>query len=202
MRAPMQIQLLRKLHSITGLVPLCAYMVFHTWEHWPARDSRDEALQRVARVSSAPVEIVFLMAPLLVHAGLGLHLARGPDASFAYASRAFRSLQRVTGVVTALFLIWHVGWVWCPRVLDGSRANAAYAAMLDQAGPATGMALYVVGISAVCVHFGQGLGAAWIRHAPGASPRLARWVSAGLGFSIWAAMIDLLSVFATGEALL
>ncbi len=194
--------LLRKLHSFTGLVPLGAYMGFHTWEHWPARDGRDAALHRMSLASSAPVEIVLLILPLLVHATLGLRLARTPDPSAAYRSAGFRQLQRVTGIVTAAFLLWHVGLVWVPRLVDGGRAEAAYAAMLDQAGPVAGMMLYVIGISAVCVHFGQGLGAAWIRHGQPVSRPFARSMSALLALFLWVAMIDVLSVYATGAALL
>lgn len=198
----MHILMLRKLHSFTGLVPLGAYMGFHTWEHWPAREGRDAALHRMALASSAPVEIVLLMLPLLVHATLGLRLARLPDASQAYRSPAFRGLQRVTGILTALFLLWHVGLVWLPRVFEGGRAEAAYSAMLDQAGPVSGMMLYVLGISAVCVHMGQGMGAAWIRHAPAVSPPFARWASASLAVCLWLAMINVLAVYATGRALM
>ena len=202
MPARMHQLMLRKLHSFTGLVPLGAYMGFHTWEHWPVRDGRDAALHRMALASSAPVEIVLLMMPLLVHATLGLRLARGEDNSGSYYSPAFCSMQRVTGMLLAPFLLWHVGLVWLPRVIDGGRAEAAYSAMRDQAGPVAGMILYVLGISAVCVHFGQGLGAAWIRHGNAVSVPFARWVSALLGLALWIAMIDVLSVYATGAALL
>lgn len=202
MPAPMHIHMLRKVHSFTGLVPLCAYMGFHTWEHWPVREGRDAVLHRMALTSSAPVEILLLLLPLLIHASLGLRVSRQPDTSQTYASDAFRRLQRVTGILSAPFLLWHVGWVWLPRVTAGGQAHAAYSAMQDQAGPALGMALYVLGVSAVCVHFGQGLGAAVIRHAPAVSPSFARWVSAGLGVAMWVAMIDVLAVYATGGPLL
>ncbi len=198
----MDLATLRRWHSFMGLVPLSAYMGFHAWEHWPVRASRDAALERMELVSSAPMEIAVLMLPLLAHAGLGLRLWRQPDETRAYASPAFRSLQAVTGLLTALFLLWHVGGVWLPRVISGGRASAAYSAMLDQAGPSLGMGLYVLGVSAVCIHFGQGLGAAWIRNTPTVSPVFARAVGALVGTLIWLVMLDLLAVYATGAALL
>ena len=198
----MNLQALRKLHSFTGLVPLSVYHGFHAWEHWPVREGRDAALHRLALTSSAPIEVIFLLLPLLVHAGIGLRLAREPDESRAYHSPAFRKLQGLTGLVTALFLLWHVGLVWVPRVMQGGAASAAYAAMQDQAGPVLGMALYVFGLSAVCIHFGQGLAAARIRHAPDAAPRFVRAAAALLALAVWLVMLNVLSVYATGAALL
>lgn len=198
----MDLPTLRRFHSFTGLVPLSAYMGFHAWEHWPARVSRDAALERMQLVSSAPVEIVVVMVPLLVHAGLGLRLSREADETGAYASPGFRSLQAITGIATLAFLLWHVGGVWLPRVVAGGSALSAYSAMLDQAGPSLGMGLYVLGISTVCIHFGQGLGAAWIRHTPAVSPVFARSVGALVGAAVWIVMLNVLAVYATGAALL
>ncbi len=193
---------LRKLHSFTGLVPLAAYLAFHVWEHWPVREGRDAAIARMERTAAAPIEIGFVLLPLFVHAVLGMQLARTPDSSAAYAGRSFRRMQAVTGALTALFLLWHVGGVWLPRVVAAGRAAPSYGAMLDQAGPIWGMLLYVVGISAACVHLSQGLAAAWIRHADEVSPRLARGLTTALGIALWVCMIELLAVYATGAPLL
>jgi succinate dehydrogenase/fumarate reductase cytochrome b subunit len=195
-------QSLRRLHSLSGLFPLAAYLVFHAWEHWPIRDGRDAALARLRLTASTPLEILLVIAPLLIHAALGIKLAREPDDSRAYASPAFRQFQAITGYITAAFLLWHVIWVWGARVGDAQGVVRSYDAMLTQAGSTLGASLHVVALSAVCVHFGQGLSAAWLRFRPQASEQRARSLGILLGVLLWLVLVDELSAYAGGAPLL
>jgi succinate dehydrogenase / fumarate reductase cytochrome b subunit len=191
----------RRLHSLTGLFPLGAYLCFHAWEHWPIRAGRDPLLDRINATSSAPLEVLLVIVPLLVHAALGLKLFRESDGSRAYLSPAFRRLQAVTGFITLAFLLWHLVSVWGPRIASGG-SHRAYDAMLEQAGSTLGAALHVVALSAVCVHFGQGLSAAWLRLWPDSPARLVRGLGIGLGLCVWLALLDELAAYAGGAPLL
>jgi hypothetical protein len=101
----------------------------------------------------------------------------------------------------AIFLAVHVGGTWHPWLFAG-RAFTAYAALLDQTGTLLGAAAYVVGISATCVHFGQGLSAFVLRWWPSTPPRLTRGVATLLGLCLWLILIDELAVHATGATLM
>ena len=191
---------LRRMHSLTGLFPLGAYLLFHAWEHWPIRAGRDAVLARLSHTSSAPLELLFVVLPLLIHAGLALRLMGQPDRSGVYLSPAFRRLQAVTGGLTVLFLLWHLSMAWGPRLLSGSDVRG-YDAMLTQTGTALGAALQVVGLSAVCVHFGQGLSAAWLRLWPDSPPGLVRALGIALGVALWLLFVDELSAYAGGAPL-
>jgi succinate dehydrogenase / fumarate reductase cytochrome b subunit len=194
---------LRKLHSFTGLFPLGAYLLFHAYEHLPIRTGRDALLDRLATTTSWPLELVGILLPLLVHAGLGLYLARAPDAPASYASVSFRRLQRVSGLIVVVFLGLHLVGVWLPRVRADDRPGAAYAAMLDQVGTLPLAALYVLGVTAVCLHFGQGLAAVASRYGVlSLSPRGSRWLGAGVGALLWLTFLNELAAYATGAALL
>ena len=105
-------------------------------------------------------------------------------------------------MVSAGFLLWHVAGVWLPRVVAG-RPAAGYGAMVDHAGTLPRAALYVIGTSAVCAHFAQGLSAVCLRYRilPFA-PRAVRLWCAALAFLLWAALIDALSAYVAGKALL
>ena len=198
-------ELLRKLHSFTGLFPLGAYLLFHAYEGIAARAGRTQAVLRLERTTHAPLEVVCLFLPLLVHAALGVRLARArqtSEESAPYASPNFRSLQLWTGVVSACFLLWHVAGVWLPRVVAG-RPAAGYGAMVDHAGTLPRAVLYVIGTTAVCAHFAQGLSAVSLRY--GILPFAPRWVRlscAALAFLLWATLIDALSAYVAGKALL
>jgi succinate dehydrogenase / fumarate reductase cytochrome b subunit len=194
---------LRKLHSFTGLFPLGAYLFFHAYEHLALRSGRDALLDRLARTTSWPLELIGILLPLLVHAGLGLYLARVPDAPASYASASFRGLQRVSGLFAVVFLGLHLVGVWLPRVQADDRPGAAYAAMLDQVGTLPLATLYVLGVTAVCLHFGQGLAALVSRYGLlGLTPRASRLLGAGVGLLLWLTFIDELAAYASGAALL
>ena len=106
-------------------------------------------------------------------------------------------------MVVVVFLGLHLVGVWLPRVRAGDRPGAAYAAMLDQVGTLPLAALYVVGVSAVCVHFGQGLAAVLSRYGVlRLSPRASRVLGTGLGVLLWLLFIDELAAYASGAALL
>lgn len=192
----------RKLHSFTGLFPLGAYLLFHAYEHVAVRDGRGAILASLGRTSSVPLEVAVVLLPLLGHALLGLRLSRRQEPSEAYASPAFRKLQAYTGIVTALFLLLHVGTVWLPRALSG-RSATAYGALREQVGTLPLAALYAVGTSAACIHFAQGLSAVLIRNRLlGISAPVARGVAALVGSLLWLTFVDELAAYATGAPLL
>jgi succinate dehydrogenase / fumarate reductase cytochrome b subunit len=194
---------LRKLHSFTGLFPLGAYLLFHAYEHLAIREGRDAVLARLLGTTSWPLEVAGILLPMLVHAALGLHLARSPDAAPSYASSTFRSLQRVSGLVVVVFLGLHLVGVWLPRALADDRPGAAYAAMLEQVGTLPMASLYVLGITAVCLHFGQGLAAVFSRYdVLRLTPRGSRLLGAVLSLLLWLTFIDELAAYASGAALL
>ena len=193
---------LRKIHSFTGLVPLALYLGFHAWEHWPVRAGSEPLLARLRDSSWVPAEVVLVLLPLFAHGALGVVLSRQPEPRPVYASPAFRRLQLVTGVISGLFVLWHGGFVWLPALLAPDRASAAFDVMLDQAGTYVGAGLHVFALSAVCIHFGQGLGAAWLRYRPGAPVRLIRILGGALGLILWLVLLEELSVYAGGAPLL
>jgi succinate dehydrogenase/fumarate reductase cytochrome b subunit len=194
---------MRQLHSASGLFPLGAYLFFHAWEHWPVRESRDALFERLEHSHSAPLELLFVVLPLIVHASLGLRLAREPSGLSAYTSRSFRHLQIATGVVAGAFLAFHLLTVWLPRLFDQNPLGAAYGAMVERSGDLPGVVLHAVGIAAVCTHFGQGLGIALGRLWPGqAAQRLCHPLGIALGVLLWLTFLNELASYAAYAPLL
>ena len=196
--------LLRKLHSLSGMVPLGLFLIYHAWQQGPVREGRDAQLARLDQTTHGGAELLFVVLPLTLHALCGLWLARRaePDASGRpYASPAFRRFQAITGGLTALFLAFHMGGVWHPWLRAG-RAFAEFGAMLDQTGTMPGAAAYVVGISATCLHWGQGLSAFILRWWPGCPARVAHGIGTLLGLGLWLTFLDQVAVYATGAPLM
>jgi hypothetical protein len=92
--------------------------------------------------------------------------------------------------------------VWWPRVLSGRSADA-YGALLGQIGTLPAAALYVLGASAACTHFAQGLSAVLLRNGVfGMSSLVARSIAVLIGVLLWVILIDELMAYATGAPLL
>jgi succinate dehydrogenase / fumarate reductase cytochrome b subunit len=199
--------LIRKVHSLSGVLPLGLFLLYHAWQQSPVRHGRDPMLVRLDETTHGLAALLVGVAlPLLVHGTCGLWLARrgardSEAAQVGYRSHAFRRFQAMTGVLTALFLVLHMGGVWRPWLAAG-RAFAVYGVMLDHTGSLPGAAAYVVGISATCVHWGQGFSAFLLRWWPRCSPRFARTVGALSGGALWLTFLNELAVYATGAALM
>jgi len=114
--------LLRRLHSLSGLVPVGAYMVVHLATNASVLDSPATFQRNVYSIhslgSALPiVEWVFIFLPLLYHAIYGVLITRGalPNSStYKYTNNVRYTLQRATGMIAFLFIMWHVfhmhGW--------------------------------------------------------------------------------------------
>ncbi|MGG4203234.1 succinate dehydrogenase cytochrome b558 subunit [Paenibacillus jamilae] len=106
----------RKLHSLLGVIPLALFFVEHLVTNFTAVEGGKEGFNRsVAFLNGLPLVIVletlFIYLPLLFHGIYGLYIAYQADPNvkrFGY-SRNWRFLfQRISGVITFVFIIWHV----------------------------------------------------------------------------------------------
>jgi succinate dehydrogenase / fumarate reductase cytochrome b subunit len=133
--------LLRRLHSLSGVVPIGAFLFPHLTTNssivWgralnatkfealgiPAAGAGVATFQHeVDFIHSLPalifIEIFVLWLPLLFHAGLGIYYARSGrsnTARYGYQGNWRYSLQRITGYIGVIFIFLHVSslrWGW------------------------------------------------------------------------------------------
>jgi len=147
------------------------------------------------------VEWVFIFLPLLFHAVVGLIIIRSGSintANYGYAGNVRYTLQRATGMVAFLFIMWHVfhmhGWfhadAWLATVaepLGGAKFrpyNAASTAAAAMQASIVVPILYTIGVLSCVFHFANGLwtmGITWgLWTTPKAQAR-ANWISVGVG---------------------
>jgi len=119
------------------------------------------------------VEWGFIFLPFLFHGLLGLVILRGGltnSGTYAYSANIRYSLQRVTGLVAFLFILWHVfhlhGWfhfeTWLENVahpLGGAKFKPYGAASTLAAAMQGGIVpiVYAVGVLACVFHFANGI---------------------------------------------
>lgn len=114
---------IRRLHSLSGLIPVGAFMTVHLLMNASILGSAALFQSNVYRIHSLGpllplVEWVFIFLPLIFHAVVGVVIVKGglPNSNhYAYSSNIRYTLQRATGMIAMVFIFWHVfhmhGWL-------------------------------------------------------------------------------------------
>lgn len=113
----------RRLHSLLGVVPIGIFMVQHlVINHFAVYG--EESFNRAAGfMAGLPfvllLEIFVIYLPILFHAILGVYIvfvARNNTRKYGFFRNWMFRLQRITGIITLVFIAWHV---WETRVQIG-----------------------------------------------------------------------------------
>ncbi len=198
----------RRLLSLTGVLPLGAYVVFHLFETASATGGRRRWAEGLTGAGGGALavglETALVLLPLAAHAALGLFgVARDRRPSAAgYRSPAMRGVARATGVGLLGFLIFHLAHTWVAK-LGGMDAAALYDHLNDSVGRPLHLLVYVFGVTCVAFHLALGLGAfaaTWGIARTDAGRRAARAVGVVVGVAVWLVSLNTLSHFAVGRA--
>ena len=208
--------LLRRAFKLSGILPLGAFLVVHLVTSLRALAGQDAYL-RTARVFEnipglAVFEALFVFAPLLFHAAVGLWLVvRGIplDARSPYP-RALRVGVRVTGVLALAFLAMHLAELRF-RTPGARPGGGVLLSLLDADLSSVRYGLpwraiaYLLGTGCVCFHFAAGLWgyfAATPRGEAARARRRAAWWAGAVGATMWILFVDVAVYHATGTRLL
>jgi succinate dehydrogenase / fumarate reductase, cytochrome b subunit len=107
--------LLRKLHQLTGVVPLGIFFAVHMYTNSTALSGARVFNEHVEDIHNIPyllfVEVFGIFLPLLFHSIYGIIIsaeARPNAGQYAYARNWFYLVQRITGVFLFFFLLFHI----------------------------------------------------------------------------------------------
>ena len=131
----------RRLHSLSGVLPLGAFLCYHVFENLSALRgpaAYDEMVNHVntllPRGFFYALELVTIILPLAYHALYGVWIAatgRPNVGRYAYAGNWGYLTQRITGVIALLFLLVHVGTLRAWVTLIGNHLAPVAAATPD-----------------------------------------------------------------------
>ena len=106
---------LRKLHQLSGIVPLGLFLLEHFYTNSKALNGAASFNDAVKDLQSIPyilfVEIGGIFIPLIYHAVYGLVItmeARPNNLNYPYPRNWFYLIQRITGVILFFFITFHV----------------------------------------------------------------------------------------------
>lgn len=153
---------LRRLHSLTGIVPIGLYVLVHLAINSFAA-SGAEVYDRLAEfLESLPylifIEVPIIWAPILYHAlyGIVIWLRGDPNPfQYPYPNNWMYLLQRWSGILALVFIGWHFWQTRLANYLYGVPVD--FRMMADILADPKWLAFYVVGLVAVSFHLANGL---------------------------------------------
>lgn len=155
--------LLRRLHAISGLIPLGMFLFVHMTMNFQATKGAEAYNAAAEFMTSLPfvhfLELSFIFIPLVFHGGYGLYIAfQAKNNVGTYStSRNWRFfIQRVTGIIMAVFLIWHIWETKAQIAWFGEEASFAYMQTVIGESLFT-TTMYIIGVVATAYHFANGL---------------------------------------------
>ncbi len=155
--------LARRLHSLSGVVPVGAFLAFHLYTNTAALRGADAYNAAAHRLQEMPlavaIEILVIAVPLFFHGIYGLFLAaeEPPDAARPTPGRrALAIAQRTTGIVLFAFVLFHL---WTARLVQVRDHGSLDLFRLMQAALASPWirGAYAAGILAATFHVSAGL---------------------------------------------
>jgi succinate dehydrogenase / fumarate reductase cytochrome b subunit len=162
--------ILRKLHQLTGILPLGVFLLEHFYTNSKAMTGPGDFNDAVKDLQSIPyilfVEVIGIFIPLIYHAVYGLFItweARPNNLAYPYPRNWFYTIQRVTGVILFFFITFHVlnfrfGLIPGLNTLSvADHTNMAFDIVSREFFEPVIFAVYFVGITATVWHLANGL---------------------------------------------
>jgi len=162
---------LRHWHALSGLLPIGLFLVEHLVVNAKALSGEAAFERTVTFVDRLPfwavIEIVFVLAPLVFHAGYGVVLLLDKkSASDSPYTPNWRLVTRGAAWIALVFIAYHVYALRVPRWTSGVSASAMHTVLTAHLSGATGSAsgvampwmaiFYLLGIAATILHFAAG----------------------------------------------
>lgn len=174
----------RRLHSLLGVIPIGLFVVQHlVVNHFAVygEDSFDKAANFMANLPFVLVlETFVIYLPILFHAVLGVYIvftARNNVKRYGHLRNWLFLIQRVTGIITLIFIVWHV---WETRVQVGlGNVELNYSLMENILSNPFMFWFYIVGVLSTTFHFSNGLWGFLVSFGLLQSPRSQKLVTYG-----------------------
>jgi succinate dehydrogenase / fumarate reductase, cytochrome b subunit len=161
---------LRKLHQLSGIVPLGIFLLEHFYTNSKALDGAAHFNEAVQGLQSIPyilfIEVGGIFIPLIYHAVYGIVItmeARPNNLNYPYARNWFYLIQRITGIILFFFITFHVlnfrfGMVPGLNTISvAHRPDMAFDIVSREFRMVPIFIIYMIGITATVWHFANGI---------------------------------------------
>ncbi|HEV7643863.1 MAG TPA: hypothetical protein VGO50_07995 [Pyrinomonadaceae bacterium] len=161
--------LLRKLHQLTGIVPLGLFFLVHLYTNSAAMSGAKVFNEHVQGIHDIPyllfIEVFGIFLPLLFHSVYGVFIsaeARVNVFSYAYGRNWFYLFQRATGIFLFFFLLFHIlnfrfGMIPGLNMTPvAGHADQAFTIVANEFRNVVILIIYILGVGATAWHLGYG----------------------------------------------
>lgn len=191
----------RRLHSLLGVIPVGLFLTQHLVVNHFATGGEESFNQAAHFMESLPfryfLEIFIIFLPLYFHAIYGIYIAftsKNNASRFGFFRNWMFLLQRVSGVITFIFVTWHV---WQTRVAVFFGAVVNFQMMEEIFSNPFMVAFYVLGVLSTIFHFANGLWSfcvSWGITVTPRSQRIATYVTIGIFLAL--SIVGMRAIFA------
>jgi succinate dehydrogenase / fumarate reductase, cytochrome b subunit len=154
---------LRRVHSLSGIVPVGGFLAFHLYENYTATKGADAYNRMTRTLQELPfavaMEVLIIVVPLFFHGVYGLFItstAKPNVISNSYVRNGMYFFQRVTGVIVFAFILFHL---WTTRLVQLQDHESLDLFRQVQAAVANPWiyAFYLAGILSATFHLANGI---------------------------------------------
>lgn len=152
--------ILRKLHSLSGVLPIGLFLLEHLYSNASALGGRESFGRKVEDLQHLPyvlwLEVGMIWLPILFHALYGFYVmftGQNNTRHYGHMRNWMYLLQRMSGAFLFFYIIFHVTTTW------GTRGQGAelWDVMVHSLQNPWIFAFYIVGMAAAIFHFANGL---------------------------------------------
>jgi succinate dehydrogenase / fumarate reductase cytochrome b subunit len=155
---------LRRLHSLSGIIPIGAFLIEHFISNAEATKSPQAYNDQVKFLTGLPfvhwMEWLFIFLPLLYHALYGIYIWYKGDSNvgeYPWSGNWLYTAQRWTGIIAFLYIAYHLYTMRFTGVYLMENPNAGFWKVQQEFMNPWAVAAYVIGIVAASWHFSYGI---------------------------------------------
>ncbi|MCM3704493.1 MULTISPECIES: succinate dehydrogenase cytochrome b558 subunit [Cytobacillus] len=192
----------RRLHSLLGVIPVGLFLMQHLVVNHFATGGEESFNNAAHFMESLPfrifLETFVIYLPLLFHAIYGLYIAftaKNNTSKYGYFRNWMFMLQRVSGVITLVFVAWHV---WETRVQAAFGAEVNFQMMENILSNPFMFWFYIFGVISAIFHFANGLWSFLVSWGFTVSPRsqvISTYVTIGIFIALSIVGVRALTAF-------
>ena len=153
---------LRRLHSLTGVFPIGAFLLEHMFSNSFILRGPEAYNAQIKFLSGLPyvlwLEVFFIYLPILYHAFYGFYVmftGKNNLVWYPYPANILYSLQRWTGLISFAYILYHAYHTRLVNLLYGTEVS--YARMEALMADPRVFGFYILGLAAVMFHFANGI---------------------------------------------
>jgi succinate dehydrogenase / fumarate reductase, cytochrome b subunit len=156
---------LRRLHSLTGIIPVGAFLFEHILiSNATAIGGPDAYARQVSFLANLPLvfflELLFIWLPIAYHGLYGFYIwyrADGNTIAYPWSGNWMYTLQRWTGAIAFIYIVWHTWTMRFTGIDLHTYPSASFGKVQAEVFQAPLFLFYVVGLIAASWHFAYGI---------------------------------------------